>query len=207
MAQSTIAAITQPSHTWYASREIASQTPKTIVPRAPTTTATLPTRPTGASAIVGPGVSMLRAGDDQDREDHEGAHERERAQHVEREDPVVQSHAARLWDPARTDASVARSPATATMPCVLTMLRVVHLLSATVWVGGTIALVFVGVPAIRQLEGEARATALRTLGRRWRPLGWGAMGVAILSGLWLTEEHGGFDARGARHRLRPHADR
>ena len=76
---------------------------------------------------------------------------------------------------------------------VLTIMRVVHLLSATVWVGGTIALVFVGVPAIRQLEGEARATALRTLGRRWRPLGWGAMGVAILSGLWLTDEHGGFD--------------
>ena len=79
------------------------------------------------------------------------------------------------------------------MPCVLTVLRVVHLLSATVWVGGTVALVFVGVPAIRQLEGEARATAMRTLGRRWRPLGWGAMGVAILSGLWLTEEHGGFE--------------
>jgi putative copper export protein len=76
---------------------------------------------------------------------------------------------------------------------VLTIMRVVHLLSATVWVGGTIALVFVAVPAIRQLEGEARATALRTLGRRWRPLGWGAMGVAILSGLWLTDEHGGFN--------------
>ena len=73
------------------------------------------------------------------------------------------------------------------------LLRIVHLLSAMVWVGGTVVLVFVGVPAIRKLEGEARATALRTLGRRWRPLGWGAMGVAILSGLWLTDRHGGFD--------------
>jgi putative copper export protein len=63
-----------------------------------------------------------------------------------------------------------------------------------VWVGGTIALVFVGVPAIRRLEGEARATAMRALGRRWRPLGWSAMGVAILSGLWLTDLHGGFNA-------------
>src|SRR5262249_27842232 len=62
-----------------------------------------------------------------------------------------------------------------------------------VWVGGTVALVFVGVPAIRNLEGEARATAMRTLGRRWRPLGWGAMAVAILSGLWPTDLHGGFD--------------
>jgi putative copper export protein len=76
---------------------------------------------------------------------------------------------------------------------VTTVLRIIHLLSATVWVGGTVALVFVGVPAIRALEGQARATALRKLGRRWRPLGWSAMGVAILSGLWLTDRHNGFD--------------
>jgi putative copper resistance protein D len=74
---------------------------------------------------------------------------------------------------------------------VLTVLRIVHLLSATVWVGGTVVLVFVGVPAIRTLEGEARATAMRALGRRWRPLGWSAMGVAVVSGLWLTNRHGG----------------
>ena len=77
---------------------------------------------------------------------------------------------------------------------MLTVLRIVHLLSASVWVGGTVVLVFVGVPAIRKLEGEARATAMRALGRRWRPLGWSAMGVAILSGLWLTEIHGGFNS-------------
>jgi uncharacterized membrane protein len=75
---------------------------------------------------------------------------------------------------------------------VLTVLKIIHLISAIVWVGGTIVLVFVGVPAIRKLEGEARATALQALGRRWRPLGWSAMGVAILSGLWLTDRHGGF---------------
>lgn len=76
---------------------------------------------------------------------------------------------------------------------MLDVLRVVHVLSACVWVGGTIVLVFVGVPAIRRLEGEARATAMRVLGRRWRPLGWSAMGVSIVSGLWLTEIHGGFN--------------
>jgi len=76
---------------------------------------------------------------------------------------------------------------------MITVLRIVHLMSATVWVGGTIVLVFVGVPAIRKLEGEARATAMKALGRRWRPLGWSAMGVSILSGLWLTELHGGFN--------------
>ena len=77
---------------------------------------------------------------------------------------------------------------------MISVLRVIHLLSATIWVGGTIVLVFVGVPAIRKLEGEARATAMRALGRRWRPLGWSAMGVAIVSGLWLTDLHGGFDS-------------
>lgn len=77
---------------------------------------------------------------------------------------------------------------------MIDVLRIVHLLSATVWVGGTIVLVFVGVPAIRRLEGEARATAMRALGKRWRPLGWSAMGIAILSGLWLTELHGGFNS-------------
>ena len=73
-----------------------------------------------------------------------------------------------------------------------TALRILHVLSASVWVGGTVALVFIGVPAIRRLEGEARAVAMRALGRRWRPIGWSAMAVAILSGLWLTERHGGF---------------
>jgi copper resistance protein D len=75
---------------------------------------------------------------------------------------------------------------------VITVLRALHVLSASVWVGGTVALVFVGVPAMRRLEGEARATAMRALGRRWRPLGWSAMAVAVLSGLWLTELNGGF---------------
>ena len=77
---------------------------------------------------------------------------------------------------------------------MLTLLRIVHLMSAAVWVGGTIVLVFAGVPAIRKLEGEARATAMKALGRRWRPLGWSAMGVSILSGLWLTNLHVGFNS-------------
>ncbi len=76
---------------------------------------------------------------------------------------------------------------------MFTALRIIHLLAAMVWVGGSIALIVAGVPAVRKLEGEARATAMRALGLRWRPLGWGAMGVAIVSGLWLTDHHGGFN--------------
>jgi putative copper export protein len=69
---------------------------------------------------------------------------------------------------------------------VQTALVVVHLLAAAVWVGGTVALVFVGVPVVRMLEGETRARAMRALGRRWRPIGWSAMGVAIATGLALA---------------------
>jgi uncharacterized membrane protein len=63
---------------------------------------------------------------------------------------------------------------------------IVHLLAAMVWVGGTVALVFVGVPAIRMLEGEPRGRAMRALGLRWRPLGYGALLVAALTGVMLA---------------------
>ena len=63
---------------------------------------------------------------------------------------------------------------------------IVHLLAAMVWVGGSVALVFAGVPAIRVLEGEPRGRAMRELGLRWRPLGYGALAVAALTGIELA---------------------
>jgi uncharacterized membrane protein len=69
---------------------------------------------------------------------------------------------------------------------VTAVLVVVHLLAATVWVGGSTALVFVGVPAIRTLEGEPRGRAMKELGLRWRPLGYGALLVAALTGAALA---------------------
>ena len=63
---------------------------------------------------------------------------------------------------------------------------IVHLLAAMVWVGGSIALVVAGVPAIRTLEGEPRARALRALGLRWRPLGYGALLITALTGAELA---------------------
>ena len=71
-----------------------------------------------------------------------------------------------------------------------TVIAAVHVLAACVWVGGTVALVFAAVPVLRRAEGPARAEAMRALGRRWRPLGWGAMAVAILTGLLLAEDAG-----------------
>jgi putative copper resistance protein D len=63
---------------------------------------------------------------------------------------------------------------------------IVHLLAASIWVGGSVALVLAGVPAIRVLEGEPRGRAMKELGLRWRPLGYGALLVVVLTGLELA---------------------
>jgi uncharacterized membrane protein len=69
---------------------------------------------------------------------------------------------------------------------VETAIAALHLLAAAVWVGGTVALVFVAVPMARELEGEQRARALRRLGQGWRPLGWSTLAVLGGSGLVLA---------------------
>jgi putative copper export protein len=69
---------------------------------------------------------------------------------------------------------------------VTAVLVVVHLISAGIWFGGSTALIFVGVPAIRTLEGEPRGRAMKELGLRWRPLGYGALGVAAVTGVVLA---------------------
>jgi uncharacterized membrane protein len=60
------------------------------------------------------------------------------------------------------------------------------LLAAAVWVGGTVALVFVAVPVVARLEGDARARSMRLLGRRWRPLGYGSLLVLGVTGVPLA---------------------
>jgi uncharacterized membrane protein len=76
-------------------------------------------------------------------------------------------------------------------------LLTVHLLAAIVWAGGTVALVFVAVPPVQRLQGPERAALLRELGRRWRPIGWSALGVAVVTGLVLAQRAHAFD--GAPH--------
>lgn len=66
------------------------------------------------------------------------------------------------------------------------VLVAVHLIAAGIWFGGSTALIFVGVPAIRILEGEPRGRAMKELGLRWRPLGYGALAVAALTGVTLA---------------------
>ena len=72
-------------------------------------------------------------------------------------------------------------------------LLVLHVLAASVWVGGTIALVFVAVPPVQRLQGEERARLLRDFGRRWRPIGWSALGIAIATGPGLAAYDHAFD--------------
>jgi putative copper export protein len=69
---------------------------------------------------------------------------------------------------------------------VTALLVTVHLVAAGIWFGGSTALVFVGVPAIRTLELESRSSAMRELGLRWRPLGYGALLVAAVTGVVLA---------------------
>lgn len=74
-----------------------------------------------------------------------------------------------------------------------TTLVAFHVLAAAVWVGGTVALVFTGVPTLRTLPAEQRADLVRRLGRRWRPIGWGALAVLGASGIWLAFGYWGAD--------------
>ena len=70
---------------------------------------------------------------------------------------------------------------------------VVHVMAAALWVGGTVALVFAGVPAIRVLDAPERGPLLRKLGQRWRPIGYGSLLALGLSGLVLADEHFALD--------------
>ena len=79
-----------------------------------------------------------------------------------------------------------------------TALNIVHLLAAIVWVGGTVALVFVAVPPVQRLEGEVRGRLLGEFGRRWRPIGWSALGIAILTGAVIASRDGAFDTTPTR---------
>ena len=76
-------------------------------------------------------------------------------------------------------------------------LRIVHLLAAIVWAGGTVTLVFVAVPPVQRLQGPERAALMREFGRRWRPIGWSALGIAVVTGVVLAQRAHAFD--GAPH--------
>lgn len=73
---------------------------------------------------------------------------------------------------------------------MLAAARVVHVLSAAVWVGGTVFLVAVAVPYARSLGPEQRTTVASVIGRRFRPVAWTALAGLVLSGLFMLQELG-----------------
>ena len=61
----------------------------------------------------------------------------------------------------------------------------IHVLSAVVWVGGVLFMGMVAVPAAKKLNDELRRELLDDLGRRFRPIGWTALGLLVATGIWL----------------------
>jgi uncharacterized membrane protein len=58
-----------------------------------------------------------------------------------------------------------------------------HILAATVWVGGLIYTAAVAVPSALTHEQTERQRLLRGLGRRFRWIGWGSIVVLVITGL------------------------
>ena len=74
-----------------------------------------------------------------------------------------------------------------TIPPVYDLLVVVHVVSASVWVGG------VGTAPGNRVLSTLRGELLRDFGRRWRPIGWGALALAIATGIPVAEHWNAFD--------------
>lgn len=58
-----------------------------------------------------------------------------------------------------------------------------HILSAVIWVGGMFFLALVVVPVARTLAPAERAALFGAVGRRFRAVGWGCIGLLIVTGV------------------------
>ncbi len=74
---------------------------------------------------------------------------------------------------------------------VYTLAVYLHLLAALLWLGGMFFLALVGAPVLRSLDPpELRVRLFHELGVRFRSVGWGAIGVLIVTGLLILHERG-----------------
>lgn len=69
------------------------------------------------------------------------------------------------------------------MPADLLVSKIVHVLAAIVWVGGTVFLAAVAAPALRSLPAPERGALMARIGRRFRVVGWGALLLLVATGL------------------------
>ncbi|EKP95574.1 DUF4149 domain-containing protein [Thermaerobacter subterraneus] len=58
----------------------------------------------------------------------------------------------------------------------------IHILAAMVWVGGILFLSLVVVPASRRYPEDVRARLFTDVGRRFRNVGWTALGILVVTG-------------------------
>lgn len=69
----------------------------------------------------------------------------------------------------------------------LKWLNLLHLFAAMVWVGGSLAIPLVITPVIRKLfPAEQRIELISAMGARFRPFGWAALLVLVLTGIRRT---------------------
>lgn len=76
------------------------------------------------------------------------------------------------------------------LPVTATTIRVfLHVLGATVWVGGQITLAGL-VPGLRNLGPEAGTAATRAAARRFNLVAWPAFALLVVTGIWnIAENH------------------
>lgn len=67
---------------------------------------------------------------------------------------------------------------------------VIHVISAIVWVGGVVFIGGVAVPASRKMSEETGRQAVSAIARRFRPVGWGALGFLVATGFYMIWEWG-----------------
>ena len=70
------------------------------------------------------------------------------------------------------------------MPTLYYINVTIHVLAALVWLGGMFFLALVGAPVLRGVEpAELRQALFDQLGRRFRSVGWIALGVLLVTGV------------------------
>jgi uncharacterized membrane protein len=76
------------------------------------------------------------------------------------------------------------------MAADLVIARIVHILGAAVWVGGTVFIAAVAVPYARTLDEARRSELVAAIGRRFRPVAWTALAASVGSGLFTMQRFG-----------------
>lgn len=66
----------------------------------------------------------------------------------------------------------------------------VHLVAALVWIGGMLFVAFVLVPVLRREPSHLRTALLDRVGRRFRSVGWLALGILLVTGVWNLRNRG-----------------